>query len=819
MEKRDEFFRRLLATFKVEAQEHRSVIASGLLRLETATPDEKSGLLETIFRAAHSLKGAARAVNYPELESACHILENIFSQWKQFGAPEAAGSYDVLNRVMDILARLIANSGSPNKTSAPDNPSTLLGQIDFLINHALVSPSLIQDGGSAAKGEALPLTSPPPVAPSAPQISSFSPIPELGNNPLVIREETGTPKTDPESRIEISSGMKENTQVPEKIEEKREPWEGKSQTLETIRVSTRKLDQLLLQTEELLTTKQASIHLVKKLIELKNRCLAWKKNWSRVQHLLRMARKNSEKASKGDSSSIIEPLLEFLEFNQQSLDLLSIDLNSIMQGGLHHSHSSSLLIDSLIEDMKKVLMRPFDSILDGIPRLARDAARELNKEVEVDIDCGSIEMDRRILEDLKDPIIHLIRNSVDHGIEPVSERETKGKNRRGQIRIALEVKGGQLVELTISDDGAGMDPEVIRQTAIEKGLIDAVHAESLGDQAALMLIFLSGFSTSPIITDLSGRGLGMAIVREKVEKLGGQIQLVNKKGHGVSFHIRLPTTRATFRGVLVRMREEIYVFPTICVERVIGVRKSDIQSVEGQESIKLDGRIISLVSLGDILKVEDGKLGNDQERFPAVVVSVHGQTLAFIVNEVINEQEVLVKSMGPQMQRVRFFEGVTVLDGGRLAPILHLHDLIHAAGKVVRSGCFVSQPSGQAKDVRKKILVVEDSITSRTLLKNILEAARYEVQTAVDGVDGLTRLRNGNFDLVVSDVEMPRLHGFDLTARIRADKALSQIPVILVTARESREDREKGIEVGANAYIVKSSFDQSNLLDVIQRII
>ena len=795
MDKRVEFLKRLLATFKVEAQEHRSVIASGLVQLESVKADQRPAIVEMVFRAAHSLKGAARAVNCTELESACHALEDVFSHWKQTEAPSNPSCFDLLNRVTDLLSRLILCSGSQDQETNGDNPKELREHIVLLIGQALSLPATSIESGENAPAPANGTR-------KLPFLNSRLTKPEVGKSKPSPPSNQPEPQPDP---APATFPAAETGNCPS--------------VLETIRVSTKKLDYLLLQTEELLTTKQASFHLAKRLLDIRARCQQWKKSWSRMHPLMRLARKNGAKVTQVDYAKVIEPLLDFLDHNCQAIDGISTEVYNATQGSQQNLRSSSLLIDGLIEDMKKVLMRPFSTVLDGIPRLARDTARELNKEVEVEIQCGDIEMDRQILEDLKDPIIHLIRNSVDHGIELPEEREKRSKNRRGIIRITLEVKGGQEVELTVSDDGAGLVPDKIRQMAVEKKLLDKVHAEALDDQASIMLIFLSGFSTCPIITDLSGRGLGMAIVREKVERLGGKIQLSNRPGQGLSIIIRLPTTRATFRGVMVRVSEDTFVFPTIYVERVVRINKSDIQTVEGQESIKLDQRIIALFELAEILGIQSDKLKAKRDAFPAVVVSSRGQTLAFAVSEVINEQEVLVKSLGPQLQRVRNFEGATVLEGGKLAPIIHLSDLLEASSRVIGNNKITSQSVQPDKAAQKKILVVEDSITSRTLLKNILEAARYDVQTAVDGMDGLTKVKNDKFDLVVSDVEMPRLHGFDLTARIRADKNLSQLPVVLVTARESQADKEKGIEVGANAYVVKSSFDQNNLLDIIQRII
>jgi two-component system chemotaxis sensor kinase CheA len=440
--------------------------------------------------------------------------------------------------------------------------------------------------------------------------------------------------------------------------------------------------------------------------------------------------------------------------------------------------------------------------------------------VDLVIEGGEVEVDRRILEEIKDPLIHLIRNCIDHGIEKPEEREQKNKPRRGTIKMAVSQLDGSKVQLLISDDGRGIDRAKIRASALKLGLISQLEADSLGDREILELVFRSGVSSSPLITDLSGRGLGLAIVREKAEKLRGTVTVHSEVGAGTAFRMILPLTIATFRGIPVCVDEALFVFPSAPVERVARVEQEKIKTVENKATIELDGKTFSLVHLGDALELPRRESTEDaKDGVPVVLVNQNEKRIAFLVDEIISEQEVLVKSLGRQLSRVRNIAGATVLANRKLVPILNVSDLMQSAVRVSgRSARVAAVELEKEKPRNKSVLVVEDSITSRTLLKSILEAAGYNVDTAVDGIDGLTQLRSGKFDVVVSDVEMPRLNGFDLTAKIRADKKLAETPIILVTALQSREDRERGMDVGANAYIVKSSFDQSNLLDVMGRL-
>jgi len=416
---------------------------------------------------------------------------------------------------------------------------------------------------------------------------------------------------------------------------------------------------------------------------------------------------------------------------------------------------------------------------------------------------------------MKDPLIHLVRNCIDHGIETLKQREERGKQPRATIRLTIFPKSADQVEIVVADDGAGVDVQKVRAVAIKLGVVSPEDAQQMDEQRAMPLIFKSGVSTSPMITEVSGRGLGLAIVREKVEKVGGSVSVETQLGVGTTFRLILPLTLARFRGVLVRVGESLFVLPTTHVQRVFRVGRDEIKSAENRETIQVDGRAASAVRLGNVLEIVQGNTAPDPKRkVPVLVVAWAGEQIAFLVDEILDEREVLVKSLGRQLPRVRNIAGATLLGTGKVLPVLNVADLMQSA---IRMAPVASLH--ETEEVPKTILVAEDSITARTLLKNILESAGYKVKTAVDGAEALGALASESFDLVVSDVEMPRMSGFDLTAKIRADKRLRSLPVVLVTALESRQDRERGADVGANAYLVKSSFDQGNLLEVVRRLI
>jgi two-component system chemotaxis sensor kinase CheA len=498
-------------------------------------------------------------------------------------------------------------------------------------------------------------------------------------------------------------------------------------------------------------------------------------------------------------------------------------LRSLTTAADHARRSAGTLIDSLLEDAKKLLMLPFSTLFEVFPKLVRDLSRDQGKQVELVIQGSEVEIDKRILEEMKDPLIHLLRNCVDHGIEGSEARKTAGKPAHGMVSISVSQVDGNKVEIRVADDGAGINRRRVFEAAAKLGISGHRIGSDGSERNALDLIFLPEVSTTPIITEISGRGIGLSIVQEKVERLGGQVLVESTEGVGTTFRMLLPLTLATFRGILVHAADQVFVVPTSSVERVVRVQPQQIRTFESRKAIEVDGKAVSLARLADVLELpaRPASGGTDGAFVQVIVVSAGDQRIGFSVDAVLNEQEVLVKRLGKPLLRVRNIAGATVLGSGKPVAILNPADLVKSAirqGGRSASASAASEKIAPGKAKRKSILVAEDSITARTLLKSILESSGYEVKTAVDGAEALTILKTTDFDAVISDVEMPRLNGFDLTSRIRADKRLAQLPVVLVTALASPEDRERGVDAGANAYIVKSSFDQSNLLEVIARL-
>jgi two-component system chemotaxis sensor kinase CheA len=501
---------------------------------------------------------------------------------------------------------------------------------------------------------------------------------------------------------------------------------------------------------------------------------------------------------------------------------LSADLPGFSSELERFYRSFSRQIDDLLIDIKQTLLIPFSSLLELLPKLVRDLSREQGKEIDLKIMGGEIEIDRRILEGMKDPMIHIIRNCIDHGIQKPEIRKKLNKPACGSIAIEISQNTDRQVVITISDDGQGIDPEKVVDSAIRQGMLSAEAAKKLSGKEIPDLIFRSGVSTSPFITDISGRGLGLAIAAEKVSNLTGTIRVESEKNAGTRFIIMLPLTLATFRGVIVQVGEQELIIPTNAIMRAMRIDRSEIRTVENHDTITFGGHTIALVRLSDVLGIMRHKQKINQDAKIALVVLSNAQrNIAFAVDRISVEQEGIVKPFGPQLRYVRNITGATILGDGRIIPVLNVPELIETAIRT-KSETYSAEAEEGAETVlaeKQTILVVEDSITARSLLRNIIESAGFDVTTAVDGVEAMDVLKKEQFTLVVSDIEMPRMNGIELTTRIRSDQELADLPVILVTALESADDRQRGMEAGANAYINKSNFEQNNLIETIQRLI
>jgi two-component system, chemotaxis family, sensor kinase CheA len=751
MGKKDEaFLAKLMETFRVEAEDHIGKMSAGLLDLEkVGSTEERSRIAEIVFREAHSLKGAARAVNLGAMESVCQSLESVFGVAKRGTLIFNAELFDVLHQALDATRGLLSGPDEAERTGLPRE---ILPRLERLVEQA---------GG---------LDTPPP-----PEILAHAP----GGSPA--------------APIELSN---------------------------TVRISTKKLFSLLLIAEEMLSVKVDADQRAAELTDLQEHAERWRYEWNRAAIEATKARPALESlAAQNARKEILAPIekaLDSLIAGQARIASLTDKVSASAAAAERARELSEGMWTNLLESARSALLFPFSSLLELFPRMIRDLAREQGKEAELVVRGDTIEVDRRILEEMKDPLIHMLRNAVGHGIEKPEERTRKGKPRGGTIAIEIAQRDGRTVELAVSDDGTGIDVKAVKASAVRTSAISRAESDGMSDRDALDLIFRSEVTTSRRVDGISGRGLGLAITFEKVKKLRGTISVESAPSTGTMFRILVPVSLASFRGVIVRVADRLFVIPTSAVRHVLRIEAKEIRTAGNREFLQIGEAAVPFSSLQTVLGLGGVREGAGTP-IQALILEADEKTAAFGVDEIMSEQEILVKSLGRHLAHIRHVSGATILGSGRIVPILNVADLMKTVRDSAAPPPRKTVEEWKVDTEKKSILVVEDSITSRMLLKNILESAGYRVTTAVDGLEAFTELKTDAFDLVVSDIDMPRMNGFELTTRIRSDKAVAETPVILVTALDSREDRERGIDAGANAYIVKSSFDQGNLLDIISR--
>jgi len=435
------------------------------------------------------------------------------------------------------------------------------------------------------------------------------------------------------------------------------------------------------------------------------------------------------------------------------------------------------------------------------------------------VEGGQAQLDKKIIEELKDPLMHLLRNALDHGVEKPDERLRAGKRPAGLLRLSAAQKSSSVV-IEIEDDGAGIDLERVRSLALRRGFVTEAELPEMTDQQILGLIFRPGFSTKGMITDLSGRGVGLDVVLTNIERLKGTITVNSEPGRGSVFSIRLPITLATAQALLVRVSGETFAIPLAAVELIAEVGLDQVTAIEAREAILIEGQPTALVRLNEILQLP-GESSHLEAggKAPIVLLGSTEERVAFLVDELLGEHEVVVKGLGAPLRRVRNVSGATIAGDGAVVLILNVFDLIKASQKVRGLWLADKRRVEAGRRGAARVLVVDDSVTTRLLEKGILESNGFDVTLAVDGLDALEKLADGGFELVVSDVEMPRMNGFELTRQLRRDDAHRDLPVILVTSLSSDEDRKAGVEAGADAYIVKGAFDQGNLIATIRQLL
>ena len=478
-----------------------------------------------------------------------------------------------------------------------------------------------------------------------------------------------------------------------------------------------------------------------------------------------------------------------------------------------HAGQAEDLNSRLYREVIASRMRPFSDGGQGFPRLVRDAARQLGKSVRFELVGATTEVDRDILDKLEAPLTHLLRNAVDHGIEPPELRQANGKPTEAVIALEARHRSGML-SIAVRDDGAGIDLERVRRKVRERALAPANLVGRLNERELLEFLFLPGFTTAGEVTELSGRGVGLDVVHDTLRRIGGTVTITTVAGQGTTFHLLLPLTLSVVRAVLVDIGGEPYAFPHTRVDRLLRIPRREVRSLENCQFATVDGSNIGLVFASQLMDVEPANTGG--EDLCVLLLGDATGTYGLIVDAFRGEQDLVVRPLDPRLGKVPNIGSAAILDDGSPVLIADVEDLLRSMDQFIQLGTLRravrDSPKSRAK---KRVLVVDDSITVREVQRQLLRTHGYEVDVAVDGQDGWNRVRAARYDLVVSDIDMPRMTGLELVKRIREDDHLSQLPIVIVSYKDREEDRLRGMEVGANYYLTKSSFHDTTYMDAI----
>lgn len=571
-----------------------------------------------------------------------------------------------------------------------------------------------------------------------------------------------------------------------------------------LRVAVERLDALYAGSGELLRARIRLQECTQALTEVNERVARWKQARRTMEAWIAKERL-SESLVPTHVLQAFEDGTEELHALRQSIDALT----TRMQADDLDLQSAVGRVQALVASVR---LQPFGEICHGLERAVRDVARLGGKEVQLHISGTDVELDRSILSALRDPLLHLVRNAVDHGLETPTERERAGKSRTGQLNVVASVRGVH-IEVVVSDDGRGLDIDAIRNQAARKG-----WAVPNDDVEAIRLIFRPGFSTARQVTDVSGRGVGLDVVKSQAEALHGTVDVFSEPGKGTSFVLISPLTLSSLRALMVRLGKQIYALPSTSVDRALRVGVPDLTVMADRPMLLIDGRAVPVAHLSNLL-VRGTPAPPLPEEFPALLLGSAPRQALVIVDELLTEQELTIQSMGARISHPTHFSGASLLPDGRIILTLHTAGIIATVLEGTEGTTVRVVKVDEASRRQRRIMLVEDSMPVRTLEKAVLEKAGYQVVAAIDGQDAWEKLQENQVDLIVSDIQMPRMDGLQLLRTVRENAAWQNLPVVLVTSLGNEEQKFAGLLAGASAYLIKSEFDQQLLLDTIEELI
>ncbi|AFY74175.1 chemotaxis protein histidine kinase-like protein [Synechococcus sp. PCC 7502] len=769
--------------YKVASSEHIHKIEAGILRLEKNPKD--TAQLEELLREAHSLKGDSRMLGVSDVETLIHQIEDIFVNVKKGETILTSDLCDRLYQGLDAVTKIAheAITGEPANVEVFYTLAQLMGA----------------DIACDVESNPMPTEMPLPETQGNDLDAMFADL----ENPPLAPEAVTIAESEVEALMNRQWGRRATDPQPDNV-----PIEGDYQ-IDTLRVDSSRLDRLLTQASELMVTKGRFSDRTRDLQAVQS---LWEE-WKREAFSSRITFDELERRLQTPD---LLPIQKFYHQVDKRLEQLGIAIAQLKNATYDDTARLEIISNDLESGIRTLRLLPMSTIFNLLPRSVRDLSKQLGKEVELIVEGGDILADKQILEAIKAPLGHLIRNAIDHGIESPRERQIQGKPAIATIRLRA-YQSASSVCIEVQDDGQGIDTEAIKRTALERRLHTEAELATMSTAQIQSLIFTPGFSTRSSVSEISGRGVGLDVVRANVERLKGSLQLESTPGQGCLFRFILKPSLATTYVVIVEVDRTTYALPLDSVQTMLLISPENIFAIEGKQTMMFKGEPISLVWLADLLELSVPVTTKSFKNLPCIIMQIGTERLGVLVDALLEQQDIVMKPQSKLLQRVRNIAGATIRGNGEVCMILHPPDLFKSA-KQGNISVSVQELSQQVQ-IKPKILLCDDSIPIRTQLKRILEGYGYDVTPAVDGQDGFTKLRSGKFDAVVSDVQMPNLDGLGLTTRIRQFREYDELPIVLITTLASDEDKRLGAQAGANAYLTKGNFDQRVLLDTLRRLI
>lgn len=780
----------LLALFREEVRSQTAALNEGLVALEAES--QNTQLIEPLMRAAHSIKGAARIVDLIAAERVAHVLEDVLVAAQNHQIELTSNEIDLLLRGVDLLSTIGDSSEAEFTKWQPAHNQDVRELLEQLTD--------------VAQGKFAPAAAPPKVM-AAQEPKVVSPVSTLGKSGVYARGEAARPLTRALAEPVASAAAPSSTPIPTMVLDADDvishhafnPAPTVPVNERVVRVTAQNLSRLMSLAGESLVEARWLQPFSKSLQLLKQ-------NQDRLAAVFEELHLSSESGPGRDSRLLHEARQRIGECRS----LLSDRIGLFEQ----HARQSDDLSSRLYYEVIASRLRPFADGIQGFPRMVRDVARKLGKKIKFEILGHHTNVDRDILEKLEAPLNHLLRNAIDHGLETPEQRASGGKSEQGTLRLEARHRAGML-SITISDDGRGISLERLRRKIVEKGMSTQDLVASMSQQELLAFLFLPGFSTTDRVTEVSGRGVGLDVVQSMVSSVGGSVRVTTRNGEGTTFFLQLPITLSVMRAVLVTIGGEPYAFPHNRIDRLLRLPRREIRSLEGRQFFSVDGRNVGLVMAQQVFDLERSDPAGDD--LCVVLISDHQSEFGVIVDRFQGELDLVVRPLDSRLGKIANVSAAALLEDGSPVLIVDVEDFLRSIQTLLQRGRLLraSTAGTAAARTKKRILVVDDSITVREAERQLLANRGYDVEVAVDGIDGWNTVRDADFDLIVSDIDMPRMNGLDFVKNIKQDARLKRTPVVIVSYKGREEDRLRGLDAGADYYLSKGSFHDDALIDVV----